>query len=231
MYYANTNGAMNTILTRKLLETKYITQSESVRSIAKELGFSYSYIQAKIKEYGIPRRPQYRDLTGIEFGKLKVASFCEISDDRQQALWNCVCKCGGSKVIRGSRLTSGEVIDCGCRHRVRVGDISGRHFANIKSHARWRKLDFKINIKDVWELYLQQNKKCALSGVHITFDTTNEPNTTASLDRIDSSKGYILSNVQWVHKDINQMKSNRSDSDFLMWIKTIYLHNFGVGEK
>jgi hypothetical protein len=29
---------------------------------------------------------------------------------------------------------------------------------------------------------------------------------TASLDRIDNDKGYVKSNIQWIHKDINYMK-------------------------
>lgn len=38
---------------------------------------------------------------------------------------------------------------------------------------------------------------------------------TASLDRIDSSKGYIEGNVQWLHKDINRLKINYSDEDLI----------------
>lgn len=37
----------------------------------------------------------------------------------------------------------------------------------------------------------------------------------ASLDRIDSSQGYIKGNVQWVHKDINKMKFDLSQDRFL----------------
>jgi len=45
--------------------------------------------------------------------------------------------------------------------------------------------------------------------------------TTASLDRINSSKGYTLDNVQWVHKTVNIMKQGLSDEDFKYWIKMI----------
>jgi len=38
---------------------------------------------------------------------------------------------------------------------------------------------------------------------------------TASLDRIDSSKGYVKDNVQWVHKDINRMKWNFPQDKFV----------------
>lgn len=47
-------------------------------------------------------------------------------------------------------------------------------------------------------------------------------NRTASLDRIDSSKGYLENNVQWVHKDINWMKQDYSHEEFLQYCKLIY---------
>lgn len=44
---------------------------------------------------------------------------------------------------------------------------------------------------------------------------SSETATTASLDRIDSSFGYILNNVQWVHKDVQRMKSDFSEAHFV----------------
>ena len=39
--------------------------------------------------------------------------------------------------------------------------------------------------------------------------------TTASLDRIDSKKGYTIDNVQWVYKKINMMKQNYDQKEFV----------------
>ena len=47
---------------------------------------------------------------------------------------------------------------------------------------------------------------------------------TASLDRIDSSKGYIQGNIQWVHKRINQMKWDSEENDFINWCKLVANH-------
>lgn len=44
---------------------------------------------------------------------------------------------------------------------------------------------------------------------------------SASLDRIDSSKGYEQGNVQWVHKDINNMKQSFSQDKFIDWCKKV----------
>ena len=69
------------------------------------------------------------------------------------------------------------------------------------------------------ELFLKQNRKCALTGQSIFFaKTTREHDskqTTASLDRIDSNNGYIEGNVQWVHKKLNMMKQAMPDQEFI----------------
>jgi len=115
------------------------------------------------------------------------------------------------------------------------GDLSGDHWRRIQQGASSRNLELHITIEDAWNVYLQQNGKCAISDVDITLRGQEigisskqiHEKTTASLDRIDSSKGYTIDNIQWIHKDLNQMKSDRSMETFLYWIKTIYENKFG----
>jgi len=88
------------------------------------------------------------------------------------------------------------------------GIVSRTNSANTEERSQ---LDFEINY--IWELYLKQDKKCALTGWEIVFDKKNSTNTTASVDRIDSSLGYTKANTQLIHKDVNIMK-NRFDESF-----------------
>lgn len=44
---------------------------------------------------------------------------------------------------------------------------------------------------------------------------------TASIDRIDNSKGYIVGNVQWVHKQVNFMKGTMKQKEFIKFCKLI----------
>jgi hypothetical protein len=78
--------------------------------------------------------------------------------------------------------------------------------------------EVKITLRDMHLQFLRQNGKCAYTGVDLVFgETSNDRHrgkTTASLDRKDSSKGYIKGNIQWVHKDINFFKSDLSDNKF-----------------
>jgi nicotinic acid mononucleotide adenylyltransferase len=97
-------------------------------------------------------------------------------------------------------------------------------FTSIKKGAASRKIEFNITIEYLWELFLQQNKKCALSGMALSFaDTRKNKNKkkTVSVDRIDSSKGYINGNVQWVHKTINIMKNSLSDEEFIEFCRKV----------
>ena len=48
---------------------------------------------------------------------------------------------------------------------------------------------------------------------------------TASLDRIDSSRGYVIDNIQWVHKDINWLKNDWSQKEFIELCSRVANHN------
>lgn len=97
-------------------------------------------------------------------------------------------------------------------------EISGTMWSLIKSGAEKRGLEFNISIEYAWDLYIKQNKCCALSGIEIFFAPSSckddRKYQTASLDRIDSNKGYIEGNIQWVHKDYNIMKNKFSKEYF-----------------
>lgn len=80
-----------------------------------------------------------------------------------------------------------------------------------------------INIIQIYDLWIKQDKKCILSKLNIGWE--DDPNFkqghTASIDRIDSSKEYTLDNIQLVHKDINLMKNKFSEEYFIKMCKLI----------
>jgi len=98
-------------------------------------------------------------------------------------------------------------------------EIPLSYWSQVISNAKKRNTLVSISIEDGWELFLKQNRKCSLSGHLIEFLSRKQ--TTASLDRIDSSKGYIKGNVQWLHKDVNNLKSNWIQKDFIEMCKII----------
>lgn len=75
------------------------------------------------------------------------------------------------------------------------------YFTEIKKKAEIRNLDFNLKIEDFWNLFVKQGGKCAITGIRLRLGFKKKQ--TASLDRIDSNKGYNKDNIQWVHKIIN----------------------------
>lgn len=215
----------------EFLYDEYIVKKKQLKEIAKECGVkSGCVIKFWLIKFGIKLRGKYRgiDLTGKRFGKLFIVKEFkyEENDPRWRIKrWICQCDCGNTKTLITERLTNGTSLCCGCTTHTKCGDISGEHFARIKNQAKIRNFEFNITIEQIWDLFLKQNKKCALSGVKIILERRTrkiKPNNTASLDRIDSNKGYTIDNVQWIHKDLNQMKMDMSESEFFNWINIIY---------
>lgn len=102
------------------------------------------------------------------------------------------------------------------------GELHGSRVYWIKRGAERRGIKFDLTAEFLWDLYLKQKKKCALSGLEIVFGKMDFPHqTTASLDRIDSSVGYVVDNVQWVHKDVNIMKRTFSQRYFIELCKSV----------
>ena len=77
-----------------------------------------------------------------------------------------------------------------------------------------------LTIEDIWQLYEDQGGVCALSGVPIKW-ADRGLTATVSIDRIDSSEGYVLENVQLVHKDVNFMKQQFDQEYFINMCKAI----------
>lgn len=95
--------------------------------------------------------------------------------------------------------------------------ISGTFWSKIVGGARARSIAVDIDIVQAESLFESQGGLCKLSGVPITFDYPR----TASLDRIDSGKGYEIDNVQWVHTAINLMKRDFPERQFVRWCELI----------
>ncbi len=180
------------------------------------------------------------NLLGQKFGLLTVIEYSGKKQlkNRKRHVWLCNCNCGNQKIILDHSLKCGKTRSCGCLSKssgknsalyTGFEDISGKVWSKIKSGAKSRNLEFSISVKYAWNLFLEQNRQCSLTGRDLVFAETSEKqdsgHTTASLDRIDSALGYTENNIQWVHKDINQMKWTLSQEDFILLCKEVSNYN------
>ena len=150
----------------------------------------------------------------------------------------CECICGNKKSVRYWHLTHSKTKSCGCVYNEgwfkgkAVGDLSSSYLTSFRYGRVSKGIPFSedITLEFLWNLFLKQDKKCAISGIQIYLNKNwSKQNKgkktkviqTASLDRIDSNKGYTKDNVQWVHKTINLMKGQLTDLEFITVCKIV----------
>ena len=171
------------------------------------------------------------NLIGQRFGELEVVVEAESNGFSR---WLCKCDCGNTKIVLGRSLTSGNTKSCGCCRKLAhnwrgFGEITGSYWSHVKHNSNSRGKYFGVTIGEAWQVFLSQNRRCAISGVELIFvrNYMKDPhNQTASLDRIDSAKDYVVDNIQWVHKVVNKMKNILTDSELLEWCRIITENNF-----
>lgn len=204
----------------------YSAKLQSISSIAAHFHTSKSCVRQALLAASVRIRSKgetnTEPLTGAKYGKLTVLHQVPrpTASRTANAWWRCRCECGNEVTAKAIVLKRGEKQSCGCSWKASYMQLSGAYFSSLRSGAKARSLDFEVTPEFLWNLYSAQDKKCALSGVEIAL-TMDDRTKTASLDRIDSKRGYVLDNVQWVHKSVNRMKSNLAQEDFLHFVARI----------
>lgn len=112
------------------------------------------------------------------------------------------------------------------RFRMMTKHISLSKYKVIERQADLRGIEFNVDQNDLEAVF---TGKCALSNIDIVIGTMSVTDDkqelgTASLDRIDSNKGYIKGNIQWLHKTVNCMKNNLPENVFLNFCNKINTH-------
>lgn len=152
------------------------------------------------------------------------------SSKNQCIEWKVQCICGNTRWIQGNELIDPnrcfECQSCAQKKRAkqttldngRVGDLNKTRYSKLKRSAEKRNIDFSVSIEYLWNLFQTQKQICGITGDYI--QSIDE----ASLDRIDSSNGYIEGNVQWVTKQANVSKHIMSMEELYEFCKKVLKH-------
>jgi hypothetical protein len=185
------------------------------------------------------------DLTGQRFSRLVALRKEPRTPESTDSRWICKCDCGTEKVILAGSLKRGTTKSCGCLFREHgvwmgpalgvgkahsnfrgVGDLPLEYYHQLERGALSRDLEWAVSMDYLWKLFLRQGGKCRFTGTQLEFGNTRYlPGNCASLDRIDSSLGYLEGNVQWVHRKINFLKGKLSDGEFIELCSLVHHHN------
>lgn len=229
-------------LTKENLEKDYIVDGLTIAQMSVKYNVSRNILYRRCREYGIKLRRESKrriDLTNDKYGLLRVISLDHVNE-KGRSYWLCKCECGTKKVVSSKNLRAkgkrGRTGSCGCmkqNYDYGILDESKWIFprfvwTGIVRNANDKNREMNITPEYISRLYIDQKGLCSISGVEIQFsekvrDSPKEQ--TASLDRIDSSKGYIIGNCQWIHKDLQSMKLDRTQEKFINWCKIIAEYN------
>jgi hypothetical protein len=210
------------MITKEFLQLEYVDKKRTAKDIGKEISLSDTQVRYWVHKYGLPIHARggttkTENLKDKTFGCYTVLE--QVKGNDISAVWKCQCRCGNICNLSKTRLKYDENRTCcKCPYHYNWrghGEISGWYFATTKKGAKARKLEHSISIEYIWNLFLLQNRRCALSGRKLVFAKNQNEEQTASLDLIDSSIGYIEGNVQWLHKDVNMCKQSLSQEDFI----------------
>jgi len=102
----------------------------------------------------------------------------------------------------------------------RLGQMPITWFEVKRKGGLHRGLIWDLEPQDIVELYEQQSGLCALTGWPIEWSKKGLT-ATVSIDRIDSSEGYVKGNVQLLHKDVNMAKQQYSQEYFIAMCQAI----------
>lgn len=151
--------------------------------------------------------------------------------------WKCRCECGSEEYIPLNNLMNGSSTQCvlcaaksaGLKRRKGYEDITGTYWSTLKNGALSSGKFFDIKINEAWDLFVEQNKKCAYSGEQLFlngYETNDYVLSNAVLTLINPEDEYHIDNIRWVDRFVNKMKSNLHEKDFISLIKKIN-NNYG----
>lgn len=224
----------------KLIEL--VKSGKSRNEIAKIFSVHPITVSRHCKKYNLSILDYKYNLVGQKINKLtvieKAIDYAKNNNLNNNTYWKCLCECGNITYVYTGNLRRGIPISCGClitTDRVNsqhhswkgYGEISGHFYKRLQAGAKKRGLLFDVTINELWNVFLKQNRLCAISGLEIKFAKNKKDldKTTASLDRINSNRHYTLDNIQWVHKDINFMKYTFTQDKFIEYCKIIAGNN------
>jgi len=75
-----------------------------------------------------------------------------------------------------------------------------------KQRAKNKNREHQITVEDIKSIY-PQNGKCPIFGIDLVFGDSGFRENSPSIDRIDSTKGYTIDNVQIISWKANRIKS------------------------
>ena len=134
--------------------------------------------------------------------------------------------CKSQFLTTPSKVHSGHTKSCGCvaiGRRTGSKYFSGDFLSRCKRGAKSRNIAWKLSNDELDKIIEEQNFRCNLTNELLIYGYIPLNEYTASIDRIDSTQGYVKENIQILHKDVNLAKQSLTQSEFITLCKKVTL--------
>lgn len=185
------------------------------------------------------------DLLGQKFGRLLVIDF-EPFVKNKDSHWKCQCDCGKIIVTKGTNLTHGVTKSCGCLRRDTLrktrNDTRDQRIKTLRLTLKNRRKpesevaynilkgtckrlhrNFSLTYDEFLYLIGKDCFYCGSDTKSLVYKSKNGREFyRMGIDRVDSSKGYIMENCVPCCKICNAAKMDMSIEEFYLWIEKVY---------
>lgn len=171
----------------------------------------------------LPEKPHcnFKDLTGIYFGRLHVIGYAGKTRDGRTR-WACNCQCGGTAVVAGKKLNNGHTQSCGCllKEHARKNAAKSRTHGQTKTatYQAWRGMRDRCenpsnsSYKNYGGRGIKVCQRWLESFENFFADMGARPTAKHSLDRFPDQDGdYEPKNCRWATWT-EQQRNKRNNS-------------------
>ena len=167
-----------------------------------------------------------REMIGQKFGRLVVIRSAPKEKDGRRT-WHVICECGNEKVVRGSHLTQGKIVSCGCYCKEKTSLSNFRHghsqsFGDSPSYRAWAGMNTRCynrkdkGYRDYGGRGITVCKRWRRGTPHafenFLQDVGHRPCAGFSIERVFNDRGYSPGNCTWADRKTQaaNRRSNRS---------------------
>jgi len=172
---------------------------------------------------------------GVKHGRLTALNPLSDRNGEGAIIWECLCDCGKLHRVPSNRLA--KTGSCGClrtenhlkkitKHKSLDDGAAFCVYRQYQASAKKRGLEFDYPLPQFLEDILKDCHYCGSSPSNVNKGSGRNQGKAnlrySGIDRIDNAKGYIVGNVRPCCKACNVAKNNRTQDEFMAWIKRIH---------